>query len=66
MDGGWAAQMVAIERGEEQKPFVALDDLEQLATTDVIELAEVFRQLRIVFESWKPRTEDVYVQKSTE
>jgi hypothetical protein len=43
-----------------------LDDLERLASTDGIELAEVFRQLRIVFDSWEPRTEDVYIRRSTE
>ena len=58
--------MVAIEKGGDQQPFVALDDLERLASTDGIELAEVFRQLRIVFDSWVPRTEDVYIRRSTE
>jgi hypothetical protein len=63
MDGGWAAKMVAIEEAGEQKPFVALDDLERLAADETVRLALVFSQLRKVFESWEPRAGGVFIRK---
>jgi hypothetical protein len=56
--------MIAVEEGAEERPFVALDDLERLAMNDATELPEVFGQLRTVFDSWQPRTGGVYVRRS--
>jgi hypothetical protein len=57
------AQVVAVERGGEQRAFVSLDDLERLATEDPASLPKILGQLRTVFESWHDRTGGIYVNK---
>jgi hypothetical protein len=54
--------MIAVEENEVRRPYVALDDLERLAADEALDLGTIFDQLRVVFDSWRPRTSDVFVR----
>jgi hypothetical protein len=59
----WSARVVAIEEGGEERAFVALDDLERIATDTPSSLGTVLRQLRVVFESWDNRSGGIFIRK---
>jgi hypothetical protein len=60
-DQPWVAQVIAVEQGGMQRPFVSLDDLERL---DPASLRHFRAQLRKVFDGWQDRTGGVYVHKN--
>jgi hypothetical protein len=59
----WSERVVAIEEGGEERAFVALDDLERIATDTPSSLGTVLRQLRVVFESWDNRSGGIFIRK---